>query len=241
VVKATGAPIGFAGPVGLKLRIVADNDVRQLSDFVVGANEQDAHYTGANLERDFAVETFADLRQAVAGDSCPRCAGKLEGWRGVEVGHVFKLGTKYSEAMGATVLDARGKSRHLIMGCYGIGIGRTVAASIEQNHDADGIIWPMPIAPFQVLVAMLNPKDDAVREASEQLYADLLGLGVEVLLDDRDERPGAKFKDLDLMGFPVHVIVGRGAQNGVVEYSERKGGEKREMTAGEVLAAVQAS
>ncbi len=226
VVKATGAPTGFAGPIGLKLRIIADNDVRQMSDFVVGANEQDAHYIGANLERDFGVETFADLRQAVAGDPCPHCSGKLEGWRGVEVGHVFKLGVKYSEAMGATVLDDQGKSRNLIMGCYGIGIGRTVAASIEQNHDDDGIIWPMPIAPFQVLVVMLNPKDDTVREAAEKLYADLLEVGVEVLLDDRDERPGAKFKDADLIGIPLRVTVGaRGLKEGQVELKARAGSD----------------
>ena len=226
VVAATGAPTGFAGPVGLKLRMIADNDVRQMSDFVVGANQQDMHYTGVNLERDFVVEAYADLRQAVGGDPCPRCEGKLEGWRGVEVGHVFKLGTKYSEAMGATVLDDQGKSRDIIMGCYGIGIGRTVAASIEQNHDENGIIWPMPIAPFQVLVAMLNPKDKEIREASEKLYAELLDLGVEVLLDDRDERPGAKFKDADLIGIPLRVTVGaRGLKEGQFEFKARAGGE----------------
>ncbi len=226
VVKATGAPTGFAGPVGLKLRIIADNEVRQMSDFVIGANEKDVHFTGANLERDFKVETFADLRQAVAGDPCPRCDGRLESWRGVEVGHVFKLGTKYSEAMGATVLDDQGHSRELIMGCYGIGIGRTVAASIEQNHDDNGIIWPMPIAPFQVLVVMLNPNDDAVRGAAESLYAELLELGVEVLLDDRDERPGAKFKDADLIGIPLRVTVGaRGLKQEQVELKARAGDE----------------
>ncbi|NCO53228.1 MAG: proline--tRNA ligase, partial [Deltaproteobacteria bacterium] len=207
VVKATGAPTGFAGPVGLPLRILADNEVRQLRDFVVGANEKDQHYLGANLERDFKVDGFADLRQAVGGDPCPRCAGQLESWRGIEVGHVFKLGTKYSEAMNATVLDDQGQARTLIMGCYGIGIGRTVAASIEQNHDENGVIWPMPIAPFQVLVVILNPNDDALRLAAEKLYAELLELGVEVLLDDRDERPGAKFKDADLIGIPLRVTV----------------------------------
>ncbi len=226
VVKATGAPTGFAGPVGLDLRIIADNEVRQMRDFVIGANEKDAHFTGANLERDFKVETFADLRQAVGGDPCPRCEGKLEGWRGIEVGHVFKLGTKYSDAMGATVLDDQGQSRALIMGCYGIGIGRTVAASIEQNHDENGVIWPMPIAPFQVLVAMLNPKDDEVRSASEKLYEELQALGVEVLLDDRDERPGAKFKDADLIGIPLRVTVGaRGLKEGQFELKARAGGD----------------
>ena len=226
VVKATGAPTGFAGPVGLPLRILADNEVRQLRDFVVGANEKDQHYLGANLERDFKVDGFADLRQAVGGDPCPRCAGQLESWRGIEVGHVFKLGTKYSEAMNATVLDDQGQARTLIMGCYGIGIGRTVAASIEQNHDENGVIWPMPIAPFQVLVVILNPNDDALRLAAEKLYAELLELGVEVLLDDRDERPGAKFKDADLIGIPLRVTVGaRGLKEGQVELKSRASDE----------------
>lgn len=241
VVKATGAPVGFAGPVGLKLRIIADNAVRQMSDFVVGANEKDMHATGVNLDRDFTVSQFADLRQAVAGDPCPRCSGKLESWRGIEVGHVFKLGTKYSEAMNATVLDDQGKARTLIMGCYGIGVGRTVAASIEQNHDENGVIWPMPIAPFQVLVAMLNPNDDAVREASEALYEELLALGVEVLLDDRDERPGAKFKDADLIGIPLRVTVGaRGLKEGQVELKARAGGEIEMLSLADAAASLKA-
>lgn len=226
VVKATGAPTGFAGPVGLQLRIIADNEVRLLSDFVVGANEKDHHYLGVNLERDVKVDRFADLRQAVGGDPCPRCDGQLESWRGIEVGHVFKLGAKYSEAMHATVLDDQGQARTLIMGCYGIGIGRTVAASIEQNHDENGVIWPMPIAPFQVLVVILNPNDDHLRQAAEKLYGELLELGVEVLLDDRDERPGAKFKDADLIGIPLRVTVGaRGLKDGQVELKARAGEE----------------
>ena len=189
----------------------------------------DAHYTGANVGRDFEVAEFADLRQAVAGDSCPRCEGRLESWRGIEVGHVFKLGTKYSEAMNAVVQDDAGNERTLVMGCYGIGIGRTVAAAIEQNHDDNGIIWPMPIAPFQVLVTMLNPKDDSVREAAEKLYAELLEAGIEVLLDDRDERPGSKFADADLIGIPLRVTVGaRGIKEGAFELQER-GAEERSM------------
>jgi prolyl-tRNA synthetase len=241
VVKATGAPTGFAGPHGLKIRIIADHAVRQMSDFVIGANEKDGHFLGANLERDFRVESFADLRQAKGGDSCPRCEGKLESWRGVEVGHVFKLGTRYSEAMGATVLDAHGQSRALIMGCYGIGIGRTVAASIEQNYDANGIIWPMPIAPFQVLVAMLNPDDAEIREASEKLYAELLALGIEVLLDDRDERPGAKFKDADLIGIPLRVTVGaRGLKDGQVELKARAASEIEMLPLAEAAALLKA-
>ncbi|WP_305045542.1 proline--tRNA ligase [Geoalkalibacter sp.] len=225
VLKATGAPSGFAGPVGLKLRILADREVRAMADFITGANEKDAHYTGVNLGRDFQVAAFADLRKAVAGDACPRCDGKLEVWRGIEVGHVFKLGTKYSQALGAVVLDDQGRERVLVMGCYGIGIGRTLASAIEQNHDADGIIWPLPIAPFEVLVVMLNPNDAEVNAAAEQLYAELLAEGVDVLLDDRDERPGAKFKDADLLGIPLRLTVGaRGLKDGQVELKVRAGG-----------------
>ncbi|MBE0599101.1 MAG: proline--tRNA ligase [Desulfuromonadales bacterium] len=227
ILKLTGAPSGFAGPVGLPLRLLADLEVREMADFIVGANEKDLHYTGANLGRDFDVELFADLRQAVAGDPCPRCEGKLESWRGIEVGHVFKLGTKYSAALKATVLDDQGQERILFMGCYGIGVGRTVAAAIEQNYDANGIVWPMPIAPFQVIVTMVNPNDDLVRQAAERLYDELLALGVEVLLDDRDERPGSKFKDADLLGIPLRVTVGsRTVAEGNLELQERRSGER---------------
>lgn len=226
VLKATGAPSGFAGPVGLKLRVIADLEVRAMTDFIAGANEKDAHYIGVNLGRDCQVETFADLRKAVAGDACPRCAGMLEVWRGIEVGHVFKLGTKYSQRLGAVVLDDQGRERVLVMGCYGIGIGRTLASAIEQNHDENGIIWPLPLAPFEALVVMLNPNDAEVKTAAEKLYADLLAEGVEVLLDDRDERPGAKFKDADLLGIPLRLTVGaRGLKEGQVELKLRAGGD----------------
>ncbi len=227
VKEVTGAPVGFAGPVGLKIKIIADSEIAVLADFVVGANAVDSHFTGVNLGRDFAVTQFADVRQAETGDPCPRCAGgKFESWRGIEVGHIFKLGTKYSEAMNATVLDAQGKSRPLVMGCYGIGAGRSVAAAIEQNHDENGMVLPMALAPFQVLVTVLNPKDDTVREAGDKLYQQLLDLGVEVLLDDRNERPGIKFKDGDLIGTPLRVTVGaRSLKEGNVELKIRKTGE----------------
>jgi prolyl-tRNA synthetase len=225
--KLTSAPRGFTGPIGLSCRVLADQAVAVMSDFGLGANEANYHLTGANYGRDFQVEAFVDLRQAEAGDSCPRCAGKLEVWRGIEVGHVFKLGTKYSEAMKATVLDDQGKDRTLIMGCYGIGIGRTAAASIEQNHDENGIVWPMPLAPFQVIVTMLNPNDEAVFAAGENLYQELLEQGIEVLLDDRDERPGSKFKDADLLGIPLRVNVGaRGLKEQSFELQERRSGER---------------
>jgi len=225
--KLTGAPRGFTGPIGLTCRVIADLAVAVMSDFGLGANEANYHLTGANHGRDFEVEAFVDLRQAEAGDSCPRCEGKLEAWRGIEVGHVFKLGTKYSDAMNATVLDDQGKDRALIMGCYGIGIGRTAAASIEQNHDDNGIVWPMPLAPFQVIITVLNPKDEEVFAAGEKLYQDLLDEGIEVLLDDRDERPGSKFKDADLLGIPLRVNVGaRGLKEQVFELQDRRGGER---------------
>ncbi len=225
--KITGAPTGFSGPIGISCRVIADQDLAMMSDFGLGANEENFHLTGANHGRDFQVEAFVDLREAEAGDDCPRCSGKLEVWRGIEVGHVFKLGTKYSEKMHATVLDDQGQERILVMGCYGIGVGRTAAAAIEQNHDENGIIWPMPLAPFQVIVTLLNPNDEAVLAAGENLYTELLEAGIEVLLDDRDERPGSKFKDADLLGIPLRVNVGaRGLKEQSFELQERRSGER---------------
>ena len=248
--KLTGAPTGFSGPIGLTCRVLADQELAIMSDFGLGANEENFHLTGANHGRDFQVEAFVDLREAQAGDPCPRCKGQLESWRGIEVGHVFKLGTKYSEAMHATVLDGQGKERTLVMGCYGIGIGRTAAAAIEQNHDENGIIWPMPLAPFQVIVTLLNPGDETVLSAGEALYDQLLAEGLEVLLDDRDERPGSKFKDAELLGIPLRVTVGaRGLKEQSFEVQDRQSGEKSmlpvddaaEAIAAQVRAALSAS
>ncbi len=225
--KATNAPVGFAGPVGLKIKIVADHAVKDIVNGVTGANEKDTHYLNVNLERDFEVDTFADIRFAVDGDPCPTCEdGSLHMSRGIEVGHIFKLGTKYSEAMGATFLNEDGKDSTMVMGCYGIGVGRTVAATIEQNHDERGIIWPLSLAPFQVLILLVNPNNAEIRETGDKLHKKLIDSGVEVLLDDRDERPGVKFFDADLLGFPFRVTIGpKALEKGCVEMKERSSTE----------------
>ncbi len=229
VQRITGAPTGFVGPVGLngKVAIIGDLVVQGMFNSVVGANEKDMHFTNANLGRDFSVDRFVDIRNVEAGDACPRCEfGKLEVWRGIEVGHVFKLGTKYSKSLSATYLDADGKEQIIFMGCYGIGIGRTVAAAIEQNHDENGIIFPLPIAPFHCSVVAINTKDSGVMAASEEIYLKLEKFGIDVLFDDRDERPGVKFKDNDLIGIPIRVVVGsKGLAEGKVEIKIRSTGE----------------
>ncbi len=229
ILAYTGAPVGFLGPMGLKqgVVVVADLALRGMANAVIGANEKDMHYMNANLGRDFTPDRFVDLRNVEAGDPCPRCEeGKLEMWRGIEVGHVFKLGTKYSQALGATYLDADGKEQIIFMGCYGIGIGRTVAAAIEQNHDDNGIIFPLPLAPFHCSVVALNTKDKGVMAAAEEMYFRLEQQGIEVLFDDRDERPGVKFKDNDLIGIPLRIVVGsKGLAEGKVEVKIRASGE----------------
>jgi prolyl-tRNA synthetase len=229
IMQLTGSPVGFLGPIGLRqpLTVIADTTVQGMSNVAIGANERDMHFQNVNLGRDFAIERFIDLRNVVAGDLCPRCEqGKLEMWRGIEVGHVFKLGTKYSKALNATYLDADGKEQVIFMGCYGIGIGRTVAAAIEQNHDENGIIFPLPIAPFHCSVVALNTKDKGVMAEAEEIYFRLEKLGLDVLFDDRDERPGIKFKDNDLIGIPLRIVVGsKGLAEGKVEVKKRATGE----------------
>ena len=222
VEEATGAPLGFAGPVGLEIKVVADNALKTMKNFVVGGNEKDLHLKNVNLERDFTIALFGDLRTIAPGDACPRCGGHIAFGRGIEVGHVFKLGVKYSEAMKAVFLNEQGKERPMIMGCYGIGIGRTVAAAIEQNHDKDGIVFPIPVAPFEVTLLPLQMHNEAVVEAASKIYGDLVNMGIDALLDDRDERAGVKFKDADLLGIPVRITLGsRGLKNGEVEVKLR--------------------
>ncbi len=220
---ATGAPIGYCGPVGTKCaRVLADYSLRGRSNWIVGGNRRDTHTANVNPGRDFPEPEYGDFSTVFAGDPCPRCGTPLELYRGIEVGHIFKLGTKYSESMHCVFLDEGGERKPMIMGCYGLGIGRTVAAAIEQSHDDDGIIWPMPIAPYEVVVTVVGKDENVVRTANE-VYEKLLAAGIDVLLDDRDERPGVKFKDADLIGFPLRIAVGaKSLAAGNVEWSWRR-------------------
>ncbi len=227
VFKATGTEPGFAGPIGLDIPVFFDHATATMSDFVVGANEKDKHHTGVNFGRDLPMPDTVDLRNVVEGDPTPGGSGTLKIARGIEVGHIFQLGDKYSEAMGAKVLDADGKERIMQMGCYGIGITRIVGAAIEQNHDENGIIWPDALTPFDVSIVPINlQKSDAVRDAAESLYRELSDRGFEVLLDDRDARPGFKFADCELLGIPHRLVVSdRNLKNGELEYRHRRDSE----------------
>jgi len=226
VEELTHAPKGFAGPIGLSIPMIADMDIQKMVNFVTGANEKDAHLIHVNFMRDFKVDQFVDIRKFFPGDRCPLCGKETRIDKGIEVGHTFKLGTKYSKAMGATYLDDQGKEKEIVMGCYGIGLGRTVAAAIEQSYDQNGIIFPMPITPFQVLILPVNMKIDLLRETAEKLYQNLLEEGMEVLYDDREETPGVKFKDADLIGIPLRVTLGeKNLKKGLVEVKKRKTGE----------------
>jgi prolyl-tRNA synthetase len=223
---ATGCEPGFIGPLGLALKIYADRAAAQAADFVCGANRRDVHVTGVNWGRDLAEPEVVDIRNVVPGDPSPSGRGTLGIARGIEVGHIFQLGRKYSEAMNATVLDEQGQAVTMFMGCYGIGVTRVVAAAIEQNHDERGILWPEPIAPFQVSLIPINlQKSERVREVAERLYVELQAAGFEVLFDDRDARPGVKFADDELLGIPHRIVVGdKGLERGALEYKPRSGG-----------------
>jgi prolyl-tRNA synthetase len=237
VLAATGCEPGYLGPIGLRCRVYADHAALVLADFVCGANEIDQHYTGVNWGRDLPEPTAADLRNVLEGDPSPGGTGTLRIRRGIEVGHIFQLGRKYSEALQATVLDEAGKPVVMYMGCYGIGVTRIVAAAIEQNHDAAGIIWPEPIAPFSVVLVPLNaPKSPKVRELAEQLYASLQAAGIDVLLDDRDARPGVKFADAELLGIPHRVVISdRGIEAGKLEYRHRRASANEDWPMDEVV------
>lgn len=227
--EVTGGPMGFSGPVGLNIRKVADISVSSMGTAVTGANKKDYHVINVNLGKDYDVKDFFDIRVASDGDKCPNCdGGTLSSTRGIEVGHVFMLGTKYSEAMNATFVDKDGKEKPFIMGCYGIGIGRTVAAAIEQNHDESGMKFPKALAPFKVTVLPLKIKDDQIMKESERIYSELIEAGYEAIIDDRDVGPGFKFKDAELIGVPIIVAVGpRTIKEGEAEVKVRKTGDTR--------------
>ncbi len=241
IFRATGVVSGYLGPVGLPIRLLADQEVMGLANVVVGANEKNFHLENVNPGRDFTVTEVIDLRRLCASDPCPSCGGAVRLVEGIEVGHIFKLGTAYSEAMNARFQDQEGNDRPLVMGCYGIGVSRVVAAAIEQNHDENGIIFPVPLAPYQVCVVNLGLKDEAINAAAEQIYQRLTGAGIDVLLDDRDERPGSKFKDADLLGFPFRITVGkRFSESGLVEVRRRRDGFIEEVGADGVVDLVRA-
>lgn len=242
VLAATGCEPGFLGPIGLRCALYADHAALALTDFVCGANEADHHYTGVNWGRDLPQPQGVDVRNVVAGDPSPGGAGTLTIRRGIEVGHIFQLGKKYSEALQASVLDEAGKPLVMLMGCYGIGVTRIVAAAIEQNHDAAGIIWPEPIAPFSVVVVPLNTnKSPRALQAAETLYEQLRTRGFDVLLDDRDARPGVKFADAELLGIPHRIVVSdRGLDAGRLEYRHRRASANEDWPIDEVVARLEA-
>jgi prolyl-tRNA synthetase len=239
VYEITRVPTGYLGPVGLAVKIVADQEVAEMQNFYVGGNEKNYHMKNVNLGRDFQVDAVADLRQISSSDPCPECGGRLEFTEGIEVGHVFKLGTGYSESMEATFQDSDGQEKFFVMGCYGIGVSRVVAAAIEQSHDENGIIFPVPLAPYTVIILNLGLKDEKITATAEQLYNEFQAQGIDVLLDDRDERPGSKFKDADLLGIPFRVTVGRSLiKSGLVEMRARQTGTVEESTPDKVVPAL---
>lgn len=236
--ELTNAEVGFAGPIGLEIPVYADKEVEMMKNFIVGANQTDYHYENVNIGRDFKPIAVADIRLIETGDACPRCGKPIKTAQGIEVGHIFKLGTKYSDALGLKALDENGKMSQVIMGCYGIGVTRCISAAIEQNHDENGIIWPDAIAPYHVSVVPVNSKDEEQMKAAEKIYTKLLDMGIEALLDDRNERPGVKFKDSDLIGIPVRIVVGKKIGEGIVEYKERTAPEAVLKTIDEAISAV---
>jgi prolyl-tRNA synthetase len=233
--KVTGGPLGFSGPIGLKIPLCADMDILFMEDFVVGGNERDVHMADVNVE-DFQVKGFYDIKTAEAGDLCPRCQEAHAATRGIEVGHIFKLGLKYSKAMNATFLDGNGKEQFMVMGCYGIGVSRTVAAAIEQGHDENGMILPIAIAPFEVNVLPVNTSHQETMDLAGEIYKALLDKGIDAILDDRNERPGIKFKDCDLIGIPIRITIGeRNLKDGYVEIKLRREKESERVRKEEVV------
>ena len=237
VERVTGAEVGFAGPIGLpdEVHVLGDPSIREMTNFLCGANTTGMHCLDVNFGRDLPAPEFADLRESQAGEGCPRCGKPLDAARGIEVGHIFKLGTKYSAAMDATFTAENGGQSPFVMGCYGIGVSRIAASAVEQSHDGSGIVWPMPLAPWQVHLLQLNVKDEAQTEVAQRLYRELAEAGVEVLFDDRKGSAGIKFKDADLIGLPLRVVAGRSAKDGQVEYSARAGGDRELVSVDEIV------
>ncbi|MGI6778596.1 MAG: proline--tRNA ligase [Acetivibrionales bacterium] len=238
VKMVTGADVGFAGPIGLNTELIVDLEVAGMKNFVTGANETGFHMKNVNIGRDFKESAIKDIRNIEEGDKCPRCGHPVKVSQGIEVGHIFKLGTKYSDSLNCAYLDENGNEQVMVMGSYGIGINRTMAAIIEQNNDENGIIWPMSVAPYHVIVVPVNPTISEQMELAEKIYTSLQEKGVEVVLDDRNERPGVKFKDADLIGIPIRITIGKKAGEGIVEYKLRKSSEIREIKVDDVTAEV---
>lgn len=234
VKRITGAEIGFAGPIGLDIPIIIDQDIPHLHNYLVGANKTDYHYINVNLS-DYHYDMIGDIKNVKEGDACPKCGEPLEFKKGIEIGNTFKLGTKYSESLDLNYLDSNNVLHPVVMGCYGIGIGRILAAVIEQSHDENGIIWPIAIAPYQVAIVLINDKEEEQVEVAEKLYQSLSNLGIDVLLDNRDERPGVKFKDMDLIGIPIRITVGKKVQDGVVEWKLRSEMQSQDIRIDEVV------
>ena len=235
VVRITGAKVGFAGPVNIGAPVIADNEVMSMRNFIVGANETDCHIENVNPGRDFTPEITADVRSIEEGDICPVCGKRIKTAQGIEVGHIFKLGTKYSDALGLTYRDETGEDKSVIMGCYGIGVNRCLAAVIEQNHDDNGIIWPVSVAPYKAVVVPVNVNDSVQADMANEIADRLEKAGIEVVTDDRDERPGVKFKDWDLIGVPVRITVGKKAGEGLCEYKLRNEAEFELLTKDEAI------
>ncbi|SHH75504.1 prolyl-tRNA synthetase [Caloranaerobacter azorensis DSM 13643] len=242
VKEVTGAEVGFAGPIGIseKVKLIVDSRITQMKNFIVGANETDYHIKNVNYGRDFEGQVVEDLLLVEEGDLCPKCGEPLKIARGIEVGNIFQLGTKYSESLNATFLDENGKEKYFFMGSYGVGISRTMAAIIEQNYDEKGIIWPLSVAPYHVIITIVSTKKEEQVNLGEKLYKELMDKGIEVLLDDRNERPGVKFNDADLIGIPIRITVGRKASENIVEFVLRATGEKVEISSDEVYERIKA-
>jgi prolyl-tRNA synthetase len=235
--EKAGTVLGYVGPIGLKesVNIIVDQRVTEMKNFIIGANEADYHYKNANLTDDLAYEVVEDLLNVEAGDQCPNCNSSLKINRGIEVGNIFQLGTKYSKALDATFLDENGKEQPFYMGSHGIGISRIVSALIEQNHDDYGIIWPINVAPYHAIVTVIRTNDEEQMGLGEEIYQELKEAGIDVLIDDRNERAGVKFNDMDLIGIPLRVVVGRRASEGIVEFSTRADGDKIEISKDEAI------